>query len=151
MLDVVLRPEDAEQRDVVVLLDASYRELAPLYGMSPNGRFEPLHLPAGRSVFLVARCRGEAIGCAAVVPLAEDTGEVKRVYVRPAWRGQGVATQMLRELERRAVEMGYRRLRLETGDRQPDAIHLYENLGYRHVPCWTGDPNDVCMEKTLDV
>ena len=151
MLDVVLQSEDAGQPDVVVLLDASYRELAPLYGISPNGSFDPLHLPPGRSVFLVARSRGEAIGCGAVVPLEGDAGEVKRIYVRPAWRGQGVAMHVLRELERLAVEMGYLRLRLETGDRQPNAIHLYEKLGYRHIPCWVGDPDDVCMEKGLDV
>jgi GNAT superfamily N-acetyltransferase len=134
------------------MITAMYREEALLYGDTPEGAFPPLDLPPGRSVFLVARSDGEAIGCGAVIPHTDDAGEVKRIYVEPAWRGRRVASRVLAELERRAVGMGYQRLRLETGIYQPAAIRLYERSGFRPIPCYgryAGDPLSVCFEKVI--
>ena len=61
------------------------------------------------------------------------SAEVKRMYVAPAHRNAGLARVMLAELERRATEMGYARLVLETGGRQPEAVALYESSGYHRI------------------
>ena len=62
------------------------------------------------------------------------TCEVKRMWTHPDHRRRGLAAQVLTELEARASKSGYRRLILETGPRQPEAISFYENRGYRRIP-----------------
>jgi len=102
--------------------------------------------------FVVAMRAGEAVGCGAYVPWDERHGEIKRVYVRPEGRGQGVARAIMQAIEQRAVEVGVSALFLETGTMQPEAISLYRSLGYVQVPCgarlrsagWS-----VCMQKDL--
>ncbi|MFH8251913.1 GNAT family N-acetyltransferase [Microbacterium sp. B2969] len=62
--------------------------------------------------------------------------EVKRVFVDPGARGSGVSRALMAELERIAVAEGAGRLILQTGDRQPDAIALYEKIGYTRIPIY---------------
>jgi GNAT superfamily N-acetyltransferase len=71
----------------------------------------------------------ELVGHAAVRPF-EDALEVKRVYVRSDYRGRGISTQLMLELEAIARERGVSRLILQTGNRQAEAIALYLKLGY---------------------
>jgi len=80
--------------------------------------------------FFVARIRGRAVGCGGVALFA-DFAEVKRMYVRAAVRGQGVAPALLAQLESEAREAGLSLLRLETGDRQGAALRFYERSGFR--------------------
>ena len=81
-------------------------------------------------VFAVARdsaCR--AIGCGAAV-LHDEYGELKRMYVSPCGRGQGVARALLAMLESAARTSGCKLLQLETGPYQPEALGLYAAAGY---------------------
>ncbi len=78
---------------------------------------------------------------------------LKRMFVEPGARRQGVARKILEELEAIASQFGYRALRFETGLRQPEAISLYESAGYRRVHCYSryvDNPLSVCFEKRLD-
>ena len=78
--------------------------------------------------------------------------EVKLMYTAPEQRGQGIAGQVLGNLESWAHELGYARCLLETGIRQPYAIRLYEKHGYTRIPNYgqyAGVANSVCMEKKL--
>ena len=105
-----------------------------------------------RTVFLVVRLGGQPVGCGALRQIDEDTAEIKRMYVAPAGRRQGMARRILIELERRALSFGYRAIRLETGIRQPEAQHLYESLGYQRIAGfgpYIGNPTSVCYEKVL--
>mgnify|MGYP000138513336 CR=1 FL=1 len=93
-----------------------------------------------------------AIGCGAIKEFSKTSVEVKRMYVPPKQRGKGIASQILRELENWASEMGYTKCVLETGKRQPEAIALYTKNGYTIIPNY--DPykemeNSVCFEKNL--
>ena len=83
--------------------------------------------------FFLARLDGAAVGCGGVALFA-DFAEVKRMYVRPAARGRGVAQTMLARLERETDEAGLRIVRLETGNRQNAALRLYEQAGFRPCP-----------------
>ncbi|MFR9729637.1 GNAT family N-acetyltransferase [Saccharopolyspora sp. MS10] len=78
--------------------------------------------------------------------------EVKRMFVVPSARGRGLSRRMLAELERRAAAAGHRRILLETGDRQPEAIGLYRSAGYADIPRfgpYRRDPASVCFAKAL--
>jgi GNAT superfamily N-acetyltransferase len=103
-------------------------------------------------VFLVAALDGEAVGCGALRRLDDATGELKRMYVAPEARRLGVGRGLLDELERRARGLGLRRLVLETGLRQHEAMAMYERAGYARIECfgeYEGGGASVCMEKLL--
>jgi putative acetyltransferase len=102
--------------------------------------------------FLIARVDDLAIGCAAVRFLDAETAEVKRMYVAPTARGDGVGRRLLEELEAFARERGARRLVLETGPLQIEALALYERTGFVSTPCWGAyahGKNSRCFEKPL--
>jgi putative acetyltransferase len=94
----------------------------------------------------------EAVGCGAVKEYAPGTMEIKRMYVPPAKRGQGIAFLVLNELEVWAREMKYTTCILETGLAQPEAIALYKKNAYTIIPNYgqyAGVENSVCFEKRL--
>ena len=145
--------EDVSAPVSMVLRSALSRELAERYDNAEAGAagFDPAKVGDG-GAFVVARLHGQPVGCGAIVPLDPETAEVKRVFVLPDRRGEGIAKAVMSRLEGLARSRGYRSLRLETGDRQAEAVALYEQIGYRHVDCWgpyVGRSYSVCMEKQL--
>jgi GNAT superfamily N-acetyltransferase len=94
--------------------------------------------PAGR--WLVAYRAGKPVGCAALKRLDDRTAEIKRVYVAPEARGTGVARALLARLERSAHEIGYTRLRMDTGARQPASVALFGSVGYEQIEDYNGNP-----------
>ncbi|MFN2494354.1 MAG: GNAT family N-acetyltransferase [Pseudonocardiaceae bacterium] len=85
---------------------------------------------------------------------AAGDAEIKRMYVVPAVRGRGLSRVLLAELERRAIDAGWRRLVLETGTRQPEAIALYTSSGYYEIPrfgIYRCAPQSRCFGKVLAV
>jgi len=150
---ITIRPEPLDTPDAGRLLGALDDYLNGLYRAEENF----LDLPAedvsdGRGTFLVARQDGEAVGCGAVRRLSATTGEVKRMFVDDAARGRGLGSRILAELEAWAAADGMTRLVLEAGDRQTQAIRLYERSGFRPIPCF-GEYADAqlsrCFEKQL--
>ncbi|HET7883076.1 MAG TPA: GNAT family N-acetyltransferase [Acetobacteraceae bacterium] len=93
------------------------------HGLALEAIFQP-HV-----LFFLARLRGAAVGCGGVALFA-DFAEVKRMYVRDAARGQGVAQALLARIEAAARAAGRTLLRLETGDRQVAAMRLYARAGF---------------------
>lgn len=101
---------------------------------------------------IVAYEHEKPVGCGAIKEQAADAMEVKRMYVLPETRKSGIASQVLRELEKWAAELGYPKCVLETGKRQPEAIALYTKCGYTVIPNYgqyTGIANSVCFEKRV--
>lgn len=92
------------------------------------------------------------IGCGAIKHYDEATMEVKRMFVLPEFRGRGVATIILEQLENWTVELGYSKCVLETGIKQPEAIALYHKNNYRVIPNYgqyVGVDTSVCFEKLV--
>ncbi len=92
------------------------------------------------------------VGCGAVKAFDEIAMEVKRMFVHPDFRGQGVASNVLEELESWTRELGFKKCVLETGKKQPEAIGLYRKSGYEMIPNfgpYEGVENSVCFEKIL--
>jgi putative acetyltransferase len=101
---------------------------------------------------LVAYKNNQAAGCGAIKAHDLAAMEVKRMYVNPAGRNMGTATILLKELEKWAQELGYKKCVLETGKRQEDAVALYTKNGYKVIPNYgqyIGVENSVCFEKVL--
>ncbi|MEO6169182.1 MAG: GNAT family N-acetyltransferase [Chitinophagales bacterium] len=93
-----------------------------------------------------------AVGCGAVRRYSETTTEVKRMYVPKNRRGEGIASQILGELETWAKELHYEKCILETGNKQMEALHLYNKNGYRRIGNfgkYQRVENSVCFEKVL--
>ncbi len=138
----------------IKLVEALWREEGERYGETGLCRFRPEDVAGPNSRFVVARLFGEAVGCAAIRPLGPQIAEVKRMFVVPHARRQGVAGRLLAELERHARDLGCHTLRLETGNKQPEAISLYERSGFLRIPCWAvyaEDPVSICFEKSMRV
>ena len=92
------------------------------------------------------------IACGAIKQFSENTMEVKRKYTLASYRGKGIASGVLIQLEKWAAEMNYSHCILETGIRQPDAIRLYGKNGYLPIPNYgqyAGVENSRCFEKAL--
>ena len=107
-------------------------------------------VPAAR--FVLATVDGVGAGCGAIQPIDDQTVELKRMYVRPAYRGGGIARRVLAALEDLAAGSHYSLIRLETGSRQVEAIRLYESAGYRPIPPYgpyVHSPLSLCYEKLV--
>ncbi|WP_250027692.1 GNAT family N-acetyltransferase [Paractinoplanes maris] len=134
------------------LREAQRAELDARYG---SGDHEPGAAPSAADIdlFLVALAPdGTALACGALRRLDATSAEIKRMYVVPTSRGQGLATAVLRALESAAVTRGWTTLRLETGTEQPEAIRFYEREGYTEIPLfgpYAGSDLSVCYERTL--
>ena len=92
------------------------------------------------------------VGCGAIKEFSTDSMEVKRMYVLPERRGQGIASIILDELEQWAVELNHHKCLLETGKKQSEAIALYTKNGYSIIPNfgqYENVENSVCFEKRL--
>lgn len=101
---------------------------------------------------VVGYINGQAVGCGAIKQYAEHTMEVKRMFVDPAFRGKGIASVVLAELEKWTTELGYTICILETGMKQPEAIRLYEKNNYRLIPNYgqyADVESSVCYQKEL--
>jgi len=101
---------------------------------------------------VVAYQHGQPVGCGAFKEFEPGTVEIKRMYVQPECRQQGVARAVLDELEVWADELGYAIAVIETGKRQPEAIALYQRSGYKFTPNYgqyVGVENSVCLRKEL--
>jgi len=94
----------------------------------------------------------EAIACGAFKEMENGQAEVKRMYTREAYRGKGIATALLKELEMWISELNYKSIVLETGKQQPDAIALYDKNGYKRIHNYgqyQSEANSVCFKKEL--
>jgi GNAT superfamily N-acetyltransferase len=137
------------------LARALLAELEDRYG-EPDA--DPDHLTADDlappvGAFVVAWLDGTAVGCGGLRRYDDGIGELKRMYVSPASRGRGVGRRVLGALEDRARHrLGHRRLVLETGVLQPEAMALYESAGYERIEpygFYATSPLSRCFAKTL--
>ncbi|MEM8859317.1 MAG: GNAT family N-acetyltransferase [Chloroflexota bacterium] len=154
-MNLTIEKERPDSVDAIELIGELDEFLNPQYPAESRHGYSVEALIEQKVDFFVARYNGEAVGCAGVQFYEESLlsyGEVKRMYVRPAARGLGIAKSLLLALEHCAAENSITTLRLETGIYQADAIGLYEKFGYYHVPPYGDyieDPNCIFYEKKI--
>ncbi len=98
------------------------------------------YAPPGGALLIARTDDGAAAGCVALRPHAPGICEMKRLYVRDAWRGHGLGERLARAILERAHALGYRAMRLDTLDTLTAAVKVYERLGFRHIDAYYDNP-----------
>jgi GNAT superfamily N-acetyltransferase len=143
------RPDTPEAEALVAELEA---HLDPLYPRQSRHGYSVEKLMAEAVAFFLIRLDGSPAGCGGLQLLGTEYGEIKRMYVRPPFRGLGLAKLMLNHLADYARSQGVGVLRLETGIHQHAAINLYERMGFRSIPpfgAYQEDPLSRFYEKHI--
>lgn len=142
-MELTVRPGRADVAPGSELLAAMLAELLPLYGPidvpgAPTATPEQMAPPDG--AFLLV-CRGEdPVACGGLKRLDAQACEIKRMFVAPHARREGVAGVLLVALEEEARRLGYAIARLDTGPFQPHAQRMYERAGYRPIGNFNANP-----------
>lgn len=145
----IVSSTDPDLRKLIERLDAELLQRYPADSIFSLNLNSPA---AEKAIFVVAEVDGRPVGCGAILPLDEHAVELRRFYVEPPMRGQGIASAILHFLEDVARQRGYRHVVLETGPKQPGAIGLYHKFGYRQIPSYgeyEGCEYSLCMAKDL--
>jgi putative acetyltransferase len=151
-----LRSGDLEDMAVAPLLHALDEEIRDRYDDPVEDfvlKLGPEEVAHGHGAFVVAWADEEAVGCGAVRLLDGGTAELKRMYVVPQCRRQGLAGAILRSLEDRARALGATRVVLETVVDPPAAVALYRAAGYTEIPKfgpYVGSEISFCMSKSFE-
>ncbi len=149
---VIITPERPDTASAILLITELEAQLEPLYPRASRHGLSVEQLMAEDVAFFLLRQNGEPASCGGVKLFGSDYGEVKRMYVRPQFRGCGFGKMMLNQLEAYTRARGIDLLRLETGVHQREAIGLYERMGFQRIPpfgSYTNDPLSLCYEKKL--
>jgi GNAT superfamily N-acetyltransferase len=136
------------------LQQAFFADIASRYpGWEPASSqpVNPSELAPSVGIWLIAYRDGHAIGCGGLQRLDAQTGEIRRIFLDKTERGRGTGRRLLVELEEHARRHGYKRVRLTTGDRQPEALRMFQSAGYEEIPPFTdGVFTRHWMEKALE-
>ena len=143
------RPDSPDAISLIAELEAALQSYYP-----PESRhgFSVEKLIAEGVAFFLLRTNRAPAACGGILLVGSEYGEIKRMYVRPAFRGFGFAKLILNHLADYARSHGIALLRLETGIHQREAIGLYERLGFERIAPfgpYTTDPLSLCYEKRL--
>ena len=106
-------------------------------------------LPDGR--LYIVFCGGAPAGCIGLRKLDEESCEMKRLYVKPKFRGNGIATKLVSLILSEAKEIGYRYMYLDTLPFLETAISMYKKIGFREIPCYNDSPIENTVYMRLDL
>jgi GNAT superfamily N-acetyltransferase len=137
MLEFTFQEEPSTGAGPLAIIWCAIDELERRYGSSQERlKLSPEEMGGSLGAFVVARHDAHPVGGIGLRPIlspTEKTGELKRLWVRPDMRRYGVAKRLMLEIEDSARERGYEQLYLETGNKQPEAVALYESIDWEPV------------------
>ena len=151
--DVTVAVERADAKVSLALQEAFFADIAeryPAWVPASSQSVLPSDLAPPNGVWLVAYLGRRAVGSGGLQRLDADTAEIRRLFLDESARGRGVGRRLLAELESHARLLGYQRIRLTTGDGQPEALRVFQGANYQEIPPFTdGAFTRHWMEKSL--
>jgi len=151
-MPVIITAERPDTPDATQLIDELQTHLSAIYPIKSQHGYSAQKLLAENIPFFVLRVDGTPAGCGGIRFVGKEFGELKRMYLRPQFRGSGLGKLLINHLEKFALENGINLVRLETGMQQTAAIKLYESEGFYRIspfPPYSNDPVSQCYEKSL--
>jgi putative acetyltransferase len=149
-MSAIITPERPDSADAIVLITELEAHLEPLYPPESRHGFSVEELIAQAVAFFVLRDNDTPAGCGGIQLFGAAYGELKRMYVRPHFRGLGFGKLLVNHLADYARTHGVGLLRLETGIHQTAAISLYERMRFQRIPpfgAYVEDPLSLFYEK----
>jgi len=144
--------EQPNSNVAIELIEELEAHLSPLYPSESRHGYSVEKLLREGVAFFVIRYDDQPAGCGGIQMFGSEYGELKRMYVRPAFRGLGLGRLMIEHLAAHARSHGVNVLRLETGIHQLEAIGLYERMGFERIApfgSYHDDPLSRFYEKRL--
>jgi len=151
-MPAIIVPERPDTLDARALIEELEAHLEPLYPSASRHGYAVEKLIAENVAFFLVRDDDVAAGCGGIKLVGTEYGELKRMYVRPQFRGRRFGELLIDHLTEYARRHSINTLRLETGIHQQAAIALYERVGFVRIPPfgpYTDDPVSRCYEKRL--
>ncbi len=149
---IAVEQTDIHSREAEVLLRELSDTLHSITGNSGNDSFASSDMDDIRAVFVMARDNnGDPVGCGCIRPIDEKTAELKRMYAKIS--NIGIGSAILRDLEMRASQLGYRKIILETRKINDSAVRFYQNNGYTIIENYgkyRGREEAICFQKQLN-
>lgn len=141
----------SEYTDLLTKNDSAFRDYLVVqhYDEEINHPESKYGMPFGR--LYLAYCGGEAAGCIGLRKIDEKNCEMKRLYVRPRFRGQKLGEQLVRKLIADAKEIGYSHMLLDTLPFLEKAIHMYRKFGFYTTDCYNDSPMRTSIYMKLDL
>lgn len=149
-MPTIITQERPDTADAIALIAELEAYLEPLYPRESRHGYSVEKLLAEGVAFFLIRAEETPAGCGGIQLFGTEYGEIKRMYVRPQFRGLGLGKQMLDHLADHARAQGVGLLRLETGIHQHAAIRLYERMGFQRIPpfgAYKDDPLSLFYEQ----
>lgn len=148
MSSISIELGDINKPDAIQLIHELSTVLEGITGSSGKNSFNLDEMVSPRSIFVLARAEGKAVGCAAIRPLDEKTGEMKRMYAKE----KGVGAKLLAFIEGQAKRLDYSTIVLETRMINQQAVRFYEKHGYTRIENYgkyIGRTEAICFEKKI--
>jgi len=150
---ITIRRTNSQDPDFLLLVNLLDKDLEERYGHLQQ-LYDQFNKIEYLDTVVIAYSSGRAAGCVCFKNFEMNTVEVKRMFVREDFRGKGIGRALLNDLENWAAELGMKALVLELGNKQPEALHVYQRQGFRFIPCYepyTGMDASICMKKIIAV
>lgn len=151
-MPVDISAERPDSPDAIALINELEDHLAALYPAVSRHGFSVQKLIDQQVMFVVLRTDGRPAGCGGVMMVGQEYAELKRMYVRPEFRGRKFGELLIAHLTEHVRAHGITSLRLETGIHQLAAIRMYKRAGFTPIPPFAdypADPLSLCFEKLL--
>ena len=149
---IILERTTSDSSQFKILTEKLDHELKLIYGSSQD-EFDQYNIMNELDTVVIAYINDIPVGCGCIKKFDTSSAELKRMFVDTNYRGQGIGSAVLTELENWAKEIKYSSILLETGTVQQDAIKLYQKHGYQIIPNFDpdiGNELSICFKKILE-